>query len=177
MASIPSLAVAIAIALGAGLGVVNGVHGGMGQGARSRGDARNACDLSRRAGRPLRREDRDNRQPAPMAYRSSPCQRRADWRSRHPRPVHTRGRHRDRIPGRNELSQLRSAVLCDRLQSRSSAAHRTADEGRRLRRLRDLRRALRARAASCFSRVSATSRSRPDAAWSSAWSPLSSSAV
>ena len=77
--------------LGAALGVVNGVLVAWGTRPRRRRDAGHARDLSRRAGRSVGRQDRDDRQPAAMAGRSAdrlnvvPIR-----RPRHPRAV----RHR-----------------------------------------------------------------------------------
>ena len=98
-------------------------------------------------------------------------------RSRHPRAVHARARHRRRLPVRDQLPHLRPALLRDRLQPRRGRADRPAGAAHRLHRLRPLRRARRASPASCSSRASATSRSRPAAGWSCRSSRPSSSAA
>ena len=98
----PILVVAIAIALGAALGAVNGVIVAWGK-VPAVVVTLGTLAIYRGVLVDLSGQDRDDRQLAPVAYRSSIGQRRADGRPGRSGPVHACARHRRGIPDRHDL--------------------------------------------------------------------------
>ena len=173
----PLLAVAIAIAMGAALGVVNGVIVAWGR-VPAVVVTLGTLAIYRGVLVDLSGAKTVTTDSLPDWLTGLPLVNVAPIGNLDIRPaVRSRPRHRRHIPVRHDLPELCPTILCDRLQPRSGAARRPADEGRRLPRVRHLRSALRSRrlhVSRSFRQHHRRSRTR---ASSSAWSPRWSSAA